>query len=157
MKKVILLLLIVLPMFAQSRDMFFNRLEKLNKKDQKKCLEVAKRYIRHFPNNSSAYYFSSIIYNKKADKSRNAIGRYRNMKRAISYALTFEEKDDGTIRAEMQWSEYTSELTERALILADELDAINEDQYSTSLLSNLDKLDKTVEIHISLISPRHTF
>jgi uncharacterized protein YkwD len=146
MKKIIVLLIITLPFIAQSNDMFFNRLEKLNNKDQKKCLEVAKRYIKIFPENPSAYYFSSIIYNQKADKSRSTSGKYRNLKRAISYAITFEEKDDGTVASTVNWSDYKAELTDRAYFIADKLEEENEERYSSALLATLNKLDKTVVI-----------
>ncbi|MCJ8291003.1 MAG: CAP domain-containing protein [Crocinitomicaceae bacterium] len=152
MKKAIIFLLLVLPFMAQSNDMFFSRLEKLNNKDQKKCLEVAKRYIKIFPENASAYYFSSIIYNDRADKSRSTSGKYRNLKRAISHAITFEQKDDGTIASNVNWSDYTAELTERAYIIADKLEEENEERYSTALLANLDKLDKTIEIRLDDIT-----
>lgn len=148
MKKAIILLLIVIPFMAKSNDMFFNRLEKLNNKDQKKCLEVAKRYIKIFPENPSAYYFSSIIYNERADKSRSTSGKYRNLKRAISHAISFEQKDDGTIASNVNWSDYTTELTERAYILADKLEEENEERYSSALLANVDKLDNTIEINL---------
>jgi uncharacterized protein YkwD len=146
MKKVIILLLLLMPFMAQSNDMFFNRLEKLNNKDQKKCLEVAKRYIKIFPENASAYYFSSIIYNDRADKSRSTSGKYRNLKRAISHAITFEQKDDGIIASSVNWSDYTKELSERAYIIADKLEEENEERYSSALLAKVDKLDNTIEI-----------
>lgn len=148
MKNALILLLFVLPFTALSNDMLFNRLEKLNQKDQTKCLEVAKRYMKIFPENPAAYYFSSIIYDAKANKSRSTSGKYRNLKRAIGYAITFEEKDDGTIASNVNWSDYTSELTKRAYVIADKLEEENEEKYSSTLLANIAKLDKTVEIQL---------
>ncbi len=156
MKTLLALLLIALPLLGQSRDLLFDRLEKLNSKDQTKCLEVAKRYIRHFPENASAYYFSSIIYDQKADKSKNSIGKYRNLKQAINYALSFEEKDDGTLAAEVRWSDFKAGLAKRAKSVALELDALNEHEYSSTLLSNLDQLDQSVQIHLDGITLMET-
>jgi uncharacterized protein YkwD len=152
MKKIILFLILTLPFIAQSNDILFNRLEKLNDRDQKKCLEVAKRYIKLFPENASAYYFSSIIYNARADKSRSTSGKYRNLKRAISHAITFEEKDDGTIASNVNWDDFTEELTERAYVIADKLEEENEERYSSALLAKLQKLDKTVEVKLDDIA-----
>lgn len=146
MKNAIILLLLVLPFSASSSDFFFNRLEKLNNKDQKKCLEVAKRYIKIFPENSSAYYFSSIIYNERADKSRSTSGKYRNLKRAISHAITFEQKDDGTIASNVNWSDYTLDLTQRAYAIINKLEEEDQERYSTALLKSINKLDNTVVV-----------
>ena len=152
MKNAIIILLLVLPFSALSGDLLFNRLEKLKDKDQKKCLEVAKRYIKVFPENPSAYYFSSIIYNERADKSRSTSAKYRNLKRAISHAITFEEKDDGTIASNVNWSDYTQELSKRAYVIADKLEEENEDKYSSALLAKIEKLDNTVEIKLDDIA-----
>ena len=153
MKKAIIFFLLVVPFAAQSNDFFFRRLEKLNNKDQKKCLEVAKRYIKLVPENPAAYYFSSIIYNQRADKSRSTGGKYRNLKRAISHAITFEQKDeDGTIASSVNWSDYTKELKERAYHIADKLEEENEERYSSALLAKISELDHSVEIQLEDIA-----
>src|SRR3989338_3079622 len=146
MKTAIALLLLVLPFAGQSRDILFNRLEKLHDKDQKKCLEAAQRYIQLFPDNRSAYYFSSIIYDERAGKSKTVQGKYRNLKKAISHALTFEEKDDGTIALDVNWDDYRAELTESTKSVITQLELANEDKYSADLLANLQKLDDKVEL-----------
>ncbi|MFK7786421.1 MAG: CAP domain-containing protein [Crocinitomicaceae bacterium] len=152
MKNAIILLLLALPFSALSSDILFNRLEKLHEKDQKQCLEVSKRYIKLFPENPAAYYFSSIIYNARADKSRSTTGKYRNLKRAIGYAITFQQKDDGTIASDVNWDDYTEELTERAYLVADQLEEEDEGKYSSTLLTTLNKLDKTVEVDLGDIA-----
>lgn len=146
MKTAIALLLLVLPFAGQSRDILFNRLEKLHDKDQKKCLEAAQRYIQLFPDNPSAYYFSSIIYDERAGKSKTVQGKYRNLKKAISHALTFEEKDDGTIALDVNWDDYRAELTESTKSVITQLELANEEKYSADLLANLQKLDDKVEL-----------
>lgn len=148
MKNLLFILLLALPFLAQSNDFFFKRLEKLHQKDQKKCLEVSKRYMEYFPENPAAYYFSSIIYNERADKSRSTSGKYRNLKRAISYAVTFEEKDDGTIASSVNWDDYKETLSERAYDIADKLEAENEQRYSSDLLGKISELDKTQTIQL---------
>lgn len=146
MKTAIALLLLVVPFVGQSRDILFNRLEKLHAKDQKKCLEAAQRYIELFPDNASAYYFSSIIYDERADKSKTVQGKYRNLKKAIGHALSFEEKDDGTMALEVNWDDYRAELTESTESVITQLEMANEAKYSADLMSNLKKLDENAEL-----------
>ncbi len=148
MKNAIILLLLVLPFSALSSDFFFNRLEKLHSKDQKKCLEVSKRYIKYFPENPAAYYFSSIIYNARADKSRSTGGKYRNLKRAISNAIQFEKKDDGTIASSVNWEDYKATLSERAYAIADKLEAEKEERYSSDLLGKVNEMDQNQTIQL---------
>lgn len=146
MKTAIALLLLAMPFAGQARDILFNRLEKLHGKDQKKCLEAAQRYIELFPDNASAYYFSSIIYDERAGKSKTVQGKYRNLKKAIGYALTFEEKDDGTLALEVNWDDYRADLTENTKTVITQLEVANEVKYSNDLMSNLHKLDENVEL-----------
>lgn len=146
MKLSILLLLVALPFVGQSRDILFKRLEKLNQKDQKKCLEVAQRYMTMFPENASSYYFASIIYDAKSDKSRTTEGKYRNMKRAIGYAVTFEEKADDDMSLEVNWTEYRAALSERTALIISQLEAENKTQFRNDLYANYQKLDNTLEI-----------
>lgn len=141
MKTALALLLIALPMLGQSRDILFKRLENLNDRDEKKCLEVAERYMKIFPDNAASYYFACIIFDGRADKSRSIEGKYRNLKRAVDYAITFEEKDNGDLASEVQWADFRDVLTDRSKTVVDQLEAQNEKKYSADLLSKLEKLD----------------
>ncbi len=145
MKIYIVLLLIAMPFVGQSRDLLFNRLEKLHKKDQKKCLEVAQRYMNQFPENAAPYYFSSIIYNAKSDKSRTTEGKYRNMKRAIGYAVTFEEKADDELTQKVNWIEYREALSERTSRILTKLEAEEKSKFADDLLAQYQKLDVSTD------------
>jgi len=145
MKNTIILLLLVLPFSVFSGDFLFNRLEKLYNKDQTKCLEVSKRYIEYFPENPAAYYFSSIIYNARADKSRTTKGKYRNLNRAISYAVSFEEKDDGTVASNVNWDDYTEELKKRAITIVDKLEEEGQKRYSSDLSAKITEFNRKCE------------
>ena len=141
MKISILLLLIAVPFVGQSRDLLFNRLEKLHKKDQKKCLEVVQRCIKQSPEKAAPYYFASIIYDAKSDKSRTTEGKYRNMKRAIGYALTFEEKANDELTEKVNWVEYREALTERTSRIVTKLEAEEKTKFADDLLAQYQKLD----------------
>ena len=146
MKKSALILILLLPFITEAKDFFFNRLEKLHETDQKKCLEVAKRYMKIFPDRSSPHYFASIIYQERSTKSRTIQGQYRNVKKAIGYAMTFEERDEEGIREELDWDLYKSELTKQGFDIAGKLRRIDEPRYSEDLMASLEKFDDNVEI-----------
>ncbi len=143
MKTSILLLLIALPFVGQSRDLLFNRLEKLHKKDQKKCLEVAQRCIEQSPEKAAPYYFASIIYDAKSDKSRTTEGKYRNMKRAIGYAVAFQEKAEDELMVKVNWNEYSAALTERTSRIITKLEAEEKTKFADDLMAQYQKLDAT--------------
>ena len=146
MKVSFIFLLVALPFVATPSDILFNRLEKLHAKDPSKCLEASKRYMNIFPDNPSAYYFASIIYDERADKSKTIQGKYRNLKKAISYAVTFEEKDNDDLASEVSWDDFRLKLTESSKTTVEQLELANETKYSADLLSELQKFDENVTI-----------
>ncbi len=146
MKKQLLILIFLLPFLSQAKDIFFNRLEKLHAKDQKKCLEVSKRYMNWFPDKAAPNYFASIIYQERSTKSRTLQGRYRNVKKAIGYAMKFEEMDDGTLRTEVDWDTYRTDLTRQAFDVVGRLQDAGEERYGTLLMASLEKFDDNMEI-----------
>lgn len=146
MKKQLILLVLLVPFLTNAKDYFFKRLEKLYATDKSKCLEVAKRHMQYFPDRPGAYYFASIIYQEKSEKSRTVQGEYRNLKKAIGYAVTFEEKDEEGIREELNWDDFKFQVTKQAFVIADKLEALDEVRYSKSLLSKLDKLTESEEV-----------
>lgn len=146
MKKSMLILIFLLPFLSDAKDIFFNRLEKLHQKDQKKCLEVSKRYMNWFPDRAAPHYFASIIYQERSTKSRTLQGQYRNVKRAIGYAMTFEEKDDGTIRTDVQWDDFKADLTTQAFDVVGKLRDADEQSFSNALMAKLEKFDDNVEV-----------
>ena len=95
MKKLFSTLIVSLFVFNVSAiDILFNRLEKLYEKDKSKCLVVAKRYMDYLPNQASPYYFATVVYKFKAENARNARGEYLHLKKALGYAIKFEEKNN---------------------------------------------------------------
>jgi uncharacterized protein YkwD len=134
---------------ASSRDILFNRLEKLHEKDPSKCLEVSKRYMSLFPENASSYYFASVIYDERADKSKTVQGKYRNLKKAIGYAITFEEKDADDLASEVNWDDFRSKLSESSRSTVEQLELANESKYSADLLSTLRGFDENVTIEVA--------
>ena len=82
MKKLFSALIVSLFVFnVSATDVLFNRLEKLYKKDKSKCLIIAKRYIEYLPNQSSPYYFATVVYKYKAENAKNTRGEYLHLKR----------------------------------------------------------------------------
>lgn len=149
MKISFIFLLVALPFVASSRDILFNRLEKLHEKDPSKCLEVSKRYMDLFPDNASSYYFASIIYDERADKSRTVQGKYRNLKKAIGYAISFEEKDHDDLASEVSWDDFRLKLSESSRNTVEQLELANESKYSADLLSSLRAFDENVTIALN--------
>ncbi len=148
MKKAIIFLLLVLPFTSEAKDILYNRLSKLYAKDQSKCLETAKRYINLFPDNASAYYFASVIYDERSGKSRTVQGKYRNIQKAVGYAISFEEKDNGEMALEVGWDDYRQELTSHASEIVKSLEVAGESKYSDNLLAKLRNLDENVSVVI---------
>ena len=146
MKKSVFLLVLLFPLVTEAKDILFNRLEKLHQKDEKKCLEVAMRYMKIFPENAAPHYFASVIYKDRSEKSRTIQGEYRNDKKAIGYAQTFEKRDDGTISIEVGWDDYKAELAREASDVVIKLREANEIKYSEALMTQLEKFDDDVNI-----------
>lgn len=146
MKKQLFLLILLFPFLTNAKDFFFKRLEKLYATDKSKCLEVAKRHMQYFPDRPGSYYFASVIYQERSEESRTVQGSYRNLKKAIGYAITFEKKDDEGLREELNWEEYRSDLSRQAYVIIDKLEAIDETRYSKALLVKLDKFTEGNEL-----------
>lgn len=156
MKISFILLLVALPFAASSRDILFNRLEKLHAKDPAKCLETSKRYMDLFPDNPASYYFASIIFDERADKSKTVQGKYRNLKKAIGYAVTFEEKDNDDLASEVSWDDFRLKLTESSRETIEQLELENETKYSSDLLATLQKFDEDVTVTLVTNTVAHT-
>lgn len=147
---ILLVLLLALPFQMDASELLFNRLNKLKEKDPNKCLEVSKRYINYFPDDPAAYYFSSVIYQERGEKSRTPQGKYRNLKKSISYAIQFEEKDDEDLSSRVQWDDFKSVLSEQSLNVVDELERIGEENYSAQLMKTLKSFDGSAHMTIAV-------
>ncbi|HIP32579.1 MAG TPA: CAP domain-containing protein [Crocinitomicaceae bacterium] len=142
MKKILSTLIVLLIVFsASASDLFYNRLEKLYKKDKKKCLTVAKRYIDYLPNQSASYYFAAIVYKYKAENARNSRGEYLHLRKAIGYAVQFEELKDEELQNKVQWLHVKGELNEDAVALISVLSENNEFAFSERLKTRLSEMN----------------
>lgn len=142
MKKLFSTLIVSLFVFNVSAiDILFNRLEKLYEKDKSKCLVVAKRYMDYLPNQASPYYFATVVYKFKAENARNARGEYLHLKKALGYAIKFEEKNNIEIQNEVNWLHVKDELNEDAVALISVLSEANEFAFSERLSSKLSTMN----------------
>ena len=138
MKKLLSTLIVLSVVFsASASNLFFKRLDKLYQKDKQQCLTVAKRYIKYLPKQSASYYFATVIYKFKAENARNSRGEYMHLKKAISYALKFEELKDEELQNEVNWLHVKDEITDDAHRLIATLDEANEFAFSERLKSQL--------------------
>lgn len=156
MKKAIVLLLVLLPLASGAKDILFNRLNKLYGKDQKKCLETAQRYINLFPENPSAYYFSSRIYEERSHKSKTVQGKYRNIHKAVGYAIQFEERDSDDMASDVNWDDFKADLTTQARSVLDQMDKSDLDTYGAKLLAGIRQLDENVEVVLVTTTVKNT-
>ncbi|MBL1279146.1 MAG: CAP domain-containing protein [Fluviicola sp.] len=142
MKNTLSTLIVILISFSSfSSNILFNRLDKLYSKDKKKCLVVAKRYMELMPKQSASYYFASIVYKYKAENARNSRGEYLHLKKAIGYAVQFEEKNDEDLQNEVNWLYTKAELNEDAVALISTLRENNEFAFSERLGTQLSKMN----------------
>lgn len=136
---------ILISISGFASDILFNRLDKLKQKDPDKCLEVSKRYMNYFPEDAASYYFSSVIYQERSEKSRTVQGKYRNLKKSISYAIQFEERDEDDLASRVQWDDFKSILSSQAITVVDQLEEIGEESYSAQLFKSLNQIDSKSE------------
>ena len=142
MKKIFSTLIVSLFVFnVSASDVLFSRLEKLYKKDKSKCLVVAKRYMDYLPNQASPYYFATVVYKFKAENSRNSRGEYLHLKKALGYAIKFEEKNNLEIQNEVNWLHVKDELNQDAVTLISILSEKNEFAFSERLSSKLSEMN----------------
>ena len=122
-------------------EIIFNRLNNLYQQDTKKCLVVAKRYIKYLPNNGTSFFFASKIHEDKAETSKTNRGKYLHIKRAINYASGFEEKSDDALKVLVEWSDYKSKLTQTATSMVSLLSESHEFDLSERLSSSLSRFN----------------
>lgn len=137
----LLFALLFLPSVIFANDILYNRLTKLYNKDQKKCLEVAKRYINYFPNESSSYFYASKIYFEKSQNARTSWLEYSLLKKTISYAIKFEKTDSEKISEKVNWIDLKNEIKEKVYALSEKLSKEEQQSLSTSLVVSFSKLD----------------
>lgn len=146
MKRVLIAFLIAFPSFVFASDIVFNRLNKLYEKDKNKCLEAAKRHMNWNADRAAPYYFSSVIYQEKSEKSKTLQGQTRQLKKAIGYAIEFEEKDVKNLRSQLNWNSYKLELREQSMRLIANLEKHGDRQFRESLLDELNAFDEEVDL-----------
>lgn len=137
----LLLVSFFLPSVIFANDILYNRLTKLYNKDQKKCLEVAKRYINYFPNESSSYFYASKIYFNKSKNARTSWLEYSLLKKTINYGMKFEKTDIDNLAEKVNWNSIKEEIKEKVFALSERLSREEQQSLSSSLVVSFSKLD----------------
>jgi len=119
-------LLFIFALNASANDILYNRLDKLYDTDKKQCLVVVKRYIKYFPKQAVPFYYATLLYSEKSEKSRNEKGQYLHLRKAIGYAIQFEEIEDEELMHKVEWTNLKGELNSSINLLIDKLSASND-------------------------------
>lgn len=146
MKKLLFLLITLVPLLGYSNDFFFNRLNKMYQYDKSKCFKTSKKYMKWFPEKAAPYYFTSIIYHEKSKKSKTVQGEYRNLRQAIGNAMKFEEKDGDQLRDELNWYAYKIEVAKSSVECIEKLYAIDEMTFADALSHKLEVMYKDLSM-----------
>ncbi len=126
---------------VSASEIIFNRLNNLYKQDAKKCLVVAKRYIKYLPNNGTSFFFASKIHEDKAVSSKTSRGKYLHIKRAINFASDFECKSNDALKVLAEWSNFKSELIQTAATIITLLSENNQFDLRERLSSSVASLN----------------
>ena len=148
----LLFVLLFLPSVIFANDILYNRLTKLYNKDQKKCLEAAKRYIDYFPNESSSYFYASKIYFDKSKNARTNRLEYSLLKKTISYGLKFEKMDTDNLAEKVNWNSIKEEIKEKVYALSEKLSKEEQQSLSSSLVVSFSKLEGNKIINESVLA-----
>ena len=120
------------------------RLSKIYRADQNKCLEVSRRIIKRSPTNASPYYFACKIYLDQVPFAHTTVGEYHRMKSAISYARRFEKYRDKDMPEDLGWGEMISSIERQSKDIVDRLESEGELYYSDALLKKVNVLSSEV-------------
>ena len=119
-------ILFIFALNASANDILYNRLDKLYDTDKKQCLVVVKRYIKYFQKQAVPFYYATLLYSEKSEKSRNEKGQYLHLRKAIGYAIQFEEIEDEELMHKVEWTNLKGELNSSINLLIDKLSASND-------------------------------
>lgn len=124
------------------------RLEKLYKKDANKCISVAKKHIKLFPDNPASYYYVSVVYFDQVDDAQNLRGEYVKMGNALVYARKFEKVADEEAKETFGWDEFVVRMEEKVTELVGELQKDEMTDMAENLRGKLERLEniETIEI-----------
>lgn len=142
MKKQILILTMVVITNISFGNVLLNHLNKLYEKDQSKCMERSKWFMKHFKERAEPYYFAFKVQNNRIADAKNNISAFYRTKIAIKYALEFQERADDELITDLSWYTESSDFSEdvRKLILL--LESEDEERYADLLASRFEKLDQ---------------
>lgn len=143
MNKAILFLVLSFLSFSTFAQWPHNRLDKLKGKNPQKCISVAKRYIKLFPEKASSYYFVSVVYFDQLDSARNLRGEYIKMGNALLYARKFEKYADEEIKKKVSWDDVVNNMESKSNEI---MAALREDERSDLALHLSKKLDRLEDI-----------
>lgn len=142
MKKWIGLGVVLFFVFNASGNVLLNHLEKLYQKDQSKCMERSKWFMKHFKDRAEPYYFAFKVQESRVASAKNNISAFYRTKTALKYALGFQERADEELITEINWNSESVQFCEdvRALILR--LESENEERYADMLAARFEKFDR---------------
>lgn len=146
MKNVAAILLVCFFSFNASAQ--WKRLGKLKERNPEKCIKVAKRYIKVFPENPASYYYISVVYFDYVDSARNLRGEYVRMGNALLYARKFEKYADNSTRQRVNWDSVVVVMEQKVYDLVDELAADEQFDLAEHLKTKLSRLDEIESIEI---------
>jgi uncharacterized protein YkwD len=146
MKKLALFLLVSLFTFGASAQ--WNRLDKLKETNPERCIKVAKRYIKVFPENPASYYYISVVYFDYIDSARNLRGQYIRMGNALLYARKFEKYADSEVRERVNWDSVVVSMEDKVYELTEELSADGRFDLADHLNKKLSRLDDIASIEV---------
>ena len=144
----LLMAFLTLSLVAQSQNWSQKRLEKLYAKDANKCISVAKKHIKLFPDNPASYYYVSVVYFDQADDAKNIRSEYVKLGNALVYARKFEKVADDEAKESFQWDEMVSKMEEKVTELIGELRDDEKSDMAENLRGKLERLEDVESIEI---------
>ena len=148
MNKLPLFLVISFLSFSALSLWNYKRLNKLKNQNPTKCISVAKRHIKLFPENATSYYFVSVVYFDHLDESRNLRAKYIKMGNALLYARKFEKYSDDELRQKVSWDDVVAEMQIKSNDVMASLKKDDRADLARNLRNKLDRLEdiETIEL-----------
>lgn len=106
-------------------------------------MEAAKRFINYFPDESSSYFYASKIYFDKSITARTNRLEYSFLKKAISYAAKFENKDKENLSEKVGWKTVKAQLKQNVMSLSERLSKEDQQSLSSNLVVSFSKIENS--------------
>lgn len=139
MKRIVLTsVLVILTQFAGA-NVLLNHLNKLYEKDQSKCFERSKWFMKHWEERAEPYLFAFKVQSSRVDKANSTVSAFYRTRTALKYAMGFKELADEDLKSELNWLEMEESFTKEVKELIILLEGENEQQYADLLSDKFDK------------------